>query len=133
MFFGCSLPRSAPQPTLTPSPSAHVTGRGLTDDAKLDEAVYMVDILGDLQVIDVRLLLALEAGNLESETGLNTSEVLDVSVGVGESLNAKLLRLAIVETPGMSFRGLHSEVRLSPFGHELLDALREHGAGDPLR
>jgi hypothetical protein len=112
---------------------AHVASRGLRDDAKLDEAVYLVDILRELQVIDVRLLLALEALDLAPENGANTSEVLGVSNGVAESLNAKLLRLAVVETPGMSFRGLYPEVRLSPFGHELLIALREHGAGDPLQ
>ena len=110
---------------------AHVAFRGLTDDAKIDEAIYMVDILRDLQVIDVRLLVALQAADLAPETGLKTAEVLGVSVGVAESLNAKLLRLALVETTGMSFRGLYADVRLSPFGHEVLRALQEHGAGDP--
>lgn len=112
---------------------SYVASRGLIDDAKLDEATFLIDILRDLQVIDVRLLLAIEARHLASETGLNTSEALGVSVGVAESLNAKLLRLAIVETPGMSFRGLHPEVRLSPFGHELLAVLRQHGEEDPLQ
>lgn len=111
---------------------AHVASRGLIDDAKLDEAIYLIDIIRDLQVIDVRLLLAIEAEHLEPETGLNTSEALGVSVGVAESLNAKLLQLAIVETTGMSLRGLYPEVRLSPFGQEILDVLRRNGDGDPL-
>ncbi len=61
---------------------AHVAFRGLTDDAKIDEAIYMVDILRDLQVIDVRLLVVLQEADLAPETGLKTAEVLGVSVGV---------------------------------------------------
>ncbi len=112
---------------------AHVASMGLNDDAKLDEATFLIDTIRELDVIDVRLLLALEVADPAPETGLNTSEALAVSPGVGESLNAKLLRLALVETPGMSFRGLHAEVRLSEFGREVLDALRQHGNGNPLR
>lgn len=111
---------------------AYVASRGLKDDAKLDEMTFLVDTIRELQVIDIRLLLALEEANLAPETGLNSAEVLGVSSGVAESLNAKLLRLALVETPGMSFRGLHPAVRLSAFGRELLEVLRERG-GDPLQ
>jgi len=112
---------------------AYVASVGLNDDAKLDESMFLIDTIRELEVIDVRLLLALEAANLAPESGLKTSEALAVSQGVAESLNAKLLRLALVETPGMSFRGLHSEVRLSQFGREVLVALRLHGNGNPLR
>ena len=112
---------------------AHVASIGLNDDAKLDEAMFLIDNVRELDVIDVRLLLALEAADPAPETGLNTSQALAVSLGVAESLNAKLLRLALVETPGMSFRGLHAEVRLSQFGREVLDLLRQQGNGNPLR
>lgn len=110
---------------------ATVVHRALADDAKLDEAAYLVDILRDLQVIDIRLLLALESADVDREKGVNTASALGVSIGVAESLNAKLLRLAVVETPGMSFRGLHPNVHISPFGREVLSALRDHGS-DPL-
>ena len=112
---------------------ALVASRGILDDAALDEARYLIDVLRQLEVIDVRLLLAIEAQHLAPETGLNTSAALGVTPGVAESINAKLLQLAIVEAPGMSFRGLHAEVRLSPFGREMLNTLRSCGQGDPLR
>jgi hypothetical protein len=112
---------------------AHVASAGLNDDARFDEAMFLIDTLRELDVIDVRLLLALEAADPAPETGLRSSHALGVSQGVAESLNAKLLRLALVETPGMSFRGLHAEVRLSGFGREVLEALRQHGSGNPLR
>ena len=112
---------------------ANVASIGLNDDAKLDEATFLVETIRELHAIDVRLLLALEAADLAPDTGLNTAGALGVSRGVAEALNAKLLRLALVETPGMSFRGLHAEVRLSEFGRELLDALRRHGNQSPLR
>lgn len=111
---------------------ANVASRGLIDNAKLDEAAFLIDILREVQIIDVRLLLELEARNLPAEAGVSTAEVLGVSVGVADSMNAKLLRLAIVETPGMSFTGLHPQVRLSSFGHEVLALLRHHGGDDPL-
>jgi hypothetical protein len=109
-----------------------VAARGLADDARLDESAFLISLLREVEVIDVRLLLGIEARGLEDEQGADTQEILDVSVGVAEALNAKLLRLALVETPGMSFRGLHKEVRLAPLGGELLALLRATGQGDPL-
>jgi hypothetical protein len=64
----------------------------------------------------------------ESPKGSNpppVSELLGVTPGVGESVAADLLQLAVVETLGMSFRGVHAAVKISVFGREVLRFLRD--------
>jgi hypothetical protein len=85
--------------------------------------MVLVDLLGQLEIIDVRLLMALD----EAGEALRTSEVLGVSEGVAQMLNAKLLSLALVETEGMSFRTLHGAVRLATLGREALAVFRSNG------
>lgn len=105
--------------------------RAIVDDALFDESRYLIDILRELEIIDIRLLLALES-TIRSQDTVDRCTVLGVSVGVAESLNAKLVRLGLAETPGRLYRGLHRQVRASPFGVEVLNMLRQYGDGDPL-
>lgn len=111
---------------------ARIASRGVQDDALLDEARYLIAVIRQLDVIDVRLLVAVDEARLGRDEGLDTQVALGVSAGTAESLNAKLLQLAVVESPGMSYRALHSKVRMSALGAEILAYLRAAGGGDPL-
>jgi hypothetical protein len=110
-----------------------VASRALADDAAFDEAGYVIGVLRELHVIDVELLVALEAAHLPDETGLDTSDALRVTAGVAKSLNAKLLRLGLIETPGLAFTGQHLSVRLGEFGAQILALLRESSDGQLVR
>jgi hypothetical protein len=84
----------------------------------------MINVLAQLEVIHIRILMALEESNPPAEAGVRVADAFDLSPGLAEALCADLLRLALVETPGMSFRGLHNTVRLAPLGREILGLLR---------
>lgn len=109
---------------------AAVVARGLADDAALDEANYLLGILRELEIIDIRILLSLETAALDSEKHRNTSETMGLTVGVAQSINAKLLGLGVVQSHGRSYSNLHSAILLAPLGEQILDLLRSQG--DPL-
>lgn len=99
---------------------AAVAASGIRDEALLDEALYTVGVLKQLDVIHIRLLNALD----DEDEGVDVANALNVSAGVAEALCADLLRAALVEALGLSFRGVHNQVKLSAFGREALRLLR---------
>jgi len=101
---------------------SYVASRGLIDDAELDEARYKIDILRELQVIDVRLLVSLDG--LPDQTRSSTVDLLAVSTGVAHALNAKLVRLGLADTGGVTFGAVYSSVQITTFGREVLAILR---------
>jgi len=109
---------------------SRVASPGVRDDAELDESLYKVDMLRELQVIDVRVLVHL--AELSEGTNTPTSDLLAVSAGVAYGLNAKLIRLGLADTGGVTFGANYSLVHITAFGREVLSILRECGDGDPL-
>ena len=101
---------------------------GLRDDARLDEADFMIGVVAQLEAIHFRALEALEALTEPTDRrdgiGVDVSAALNTSTPVAEALCSHLIRLALAETPGMSFRGLQHEVIISPLGLEVLRLLR---------
>ena len=107
---------------------ARLAQSGLRDDARLDEAAYMISIVAQLEVIHFRALEAIDALQephaRRDGVGVDVAAALNTSKPVAEALCSHLLRLALVEAPGMSFRGLHHEVLISSLGREVLRLLR---------
>jgi len=105
---------------------ARVASLGVRDTALVDEARYKIGVIASLEAIHVRLLLALETElKRDPRNYPKVASLLPVSEGLAQGLCADLLRLALVEAAGLSFRGLHSQVRLSAFGQEILRFLRD--------
>lgn len=114
---------------------AAIAARGVADDAAVDEARLRVHTVAGLEPIHLRALMALEAEAGKRAPGddgaRDMTVLLGTSQGLAEAICADLQRLAVAETAGMSFRGLATKMRLSPYGAEILNDLRVQGA-DPL-
>jgi hypothetical protein len=105
---------------------ARAASLGVRDSALVDQARYLVGVIAQLDVIHVRLLVALEAvADRDPKENPKVVDLLGVSEGIAQGLSAELLRLALAEAAGLVFGGLHNQVRLSPFGREVLRFLRD--------
>ena len=103
---------------------ARVASPGVQDTARVDEARYLVGVVAQLEPIHVRVLHAMEAADLPRDKGLNIAQELKISNGLAEAICGDLLRLALIETTGMSFRSLHNSGRLADLGRDILRVLR---------
>jgi hypothetical protein len=105
---------------------ARVASAGIRDTALLDQAQYMLGLVAQLAALHVQLLTLLEEAFQEDPKQYpQSAQLLGTSEGVGFGLNAELLRLGLVEAGGISFRGLHPQVRIADLGREVLRALQD--------
>jgi hypothetical protein len=107
---------------------ARAAAPGWDDDAKIDEARYIVRALGQLKPMHIRVLRAIEhAAPLQ----VFVSSTLGCSEGVGQAIAADLVRfgVAVQAMRGPGPVGMVPEPRAverSPFGTQLLAYLRDH-------
>lgn len=99
------------------------------DDAAIDESQLRIRTLAELQPLHVRALVELEASApIAEQEAVELDELLVISKGLAAALAADLIRLALVQTRGMSFTGLHTSVKLSDYGQEIFQYLRTEEA-----
>ena len=103
---------------------------GVLDDARIDEARYLVRALSQIEALHYRALRLLpeRVGDDESQF-VDLAETLGTGLPLAEAIATDLVRLALAETPGMSFRGITTRLYLAPFGAEVLAYLSLRAAG----
>jgi hypothetical protein len=106
---------------------ARIAAEGVLDDAALDTSQLRIRALAEMQGLHLRVLLELESAGALGPTkeAVPLTDLLDIDVALATVLCADLLRLGMIETGGISFSGTHSSARLSSYGEQMLDYLRE--------
>jgi hypothetical protein len=113
---------------------ARVVAPTWLDNAKIDEARYIVQTIGQLEVLHIRVLRALEeraADHQYFNADLNVSSLLGCGAGLGNAIAADLVRLGVAEqgtkaAPPMGSTPVPGSVSPSAFGAQVLQYLAEH-------
>lgn len=104
---------------------ALVASEAVIDDARIDESQHRTKTLSQVGPLHIRMMRVLDERTRQEEgEGVEVADALGISVPLAESIASDLLRLALAESPGMSFRTLHRQLRKSLYGSELLAYLR---------
>lgn len=110
---------------------AIVAGRGVVDDAEVEPSRYVVRSLASLEPLHVNALILLRprkpSGDplQEDEGSVDLRHAMGLPAPLVEAVASELVRLTVAESVGASFRGIYTELYLSPYGEEVLGYLRE--------
>jgi hypothetical protein len=110
---------------------ALMASEAVIDRAKIDVMQLRIRTLAGLESLHVRAMRELEAAEAVGPRAeaVSLADLLDISDGMATALCADLLRLALGESGGMTFTGLHTSAKLSPYGEEILAYLRGRALG----
>lgn len=107
---------------------AKMVAEGISSPSVDDSMKYLIGVLTQLQPIHISVLLSISDVDFPPESGFSLTDQMGLTEGIAQSVAADLIRLGLAESLGMSFTGLHTAVRVSKLGREIIGRLRESGS-----
>lgn len=104
---------------------AKMVAEGISSSSVDDSMKYLVGVLTQLQPIHIRVLVSISDVKLPTETGFSLTDQMGLTEGIAQAVAGDLIRLGLAESLGMTFTGLHTAVRESKLGREVMDRLRD--------
>lgn len=103
---------------------AAMVAEGISGPSIDDSMKYLVGVMTQLQPIHIRVLVSISDVNLPAETGFSLIDQMGLTEGIAQAVAGDLIRLGLAESLGMTFTGLHTSVRESKLGREIMNRLR---------